>query len=139
MNDLDKTKKWYFDNYPDHRKDSRGTDKRSWVQFGPVEDETSLGTWKVQVFLREEEILSFEGALDQWGTWITAKMEQRYGTNEIQECKATIAQEWSTKSFIQAFIAGLTEFAKICDLERNQEKQKPRYEEVVSTQSTNGK
>ena len=118
-------KRWYFDNYPDHRKDSRGTDKRSWVQLS----DTDVGQ-KVEVFLREKPVLLIDGELDQWGTWIGIGIPNDGSLAHKDYEGFTVAQEWSTKSFIQALMSALIEFAKICDLEGKTERQTPEYEEL---------
>jgi hypothetical protein len=104
-------KKWYFDHYPIHRK---ADSPKSWVQLSDTEEGQSL-----EVYVGGEKKLTFSGDLDQWGTWIGIAVEKDF----------TVAQEWSTKSFIQALLAGLHEFSKICDFEDNLDKQKPEYVE----------
>lgn len=104
-------KKWYFDDYP-RKKDG----PRSWVQLA---DEKDVDGQALEVFVNGVRKLSFSGEIDQWGTWIEISAPDEF----------TVAQEWSTKSFVQALIAGLTEFSKICDLEGKPEKQMPEYVE----------
>ena len=104
-------RKWYFDNYQSSKPDP----PKNWVQLMDTECGEAL-----DVYINGKKSLSFSGDIDQWGTWIGITTEER---------SSTVAQEWSTKSFMQALIAGLTEFSKICDFEGNLDKQKPEYVE----------
>jgi hypothetical protein len=110
-----KIKKWFFDNYPDRRNPDV---PRSWVQISDTD-----GGRELTVFLKGEKSLTFNGDIDQWGTWIGIMVEKPF----------TVAQEWSTKSFMQALLAGLTEFSIICDFEGDADAQKPEcVEEEIS-------
>lgn len=110
-------KKWYFDHYTGNREADRP--KKSWVQLADTECGQSL-----TIHVNGEKKMTIAGDLDQWGTWIGIGIEK-----DKDYLAFTVAQEWSTKSFIQAFLAGLQEFLKICDFEGNLDKQTPEYVE----------
>ena len=66
--------------------------------------ETQYGAKLILVGKNQEEECIFESTVDQWGTW--------YFTPE-----SVVAQEWGTRSFISALIAGLEVFRKNSEAE----------------------
>lgn len=118
---MNNIKKWFFDHYP-----TKPDGPKSWVQLSGLEGDDVDGL-KLEVYVNNERAMVFTGELDQWGTWIVIAANKPF----------TVAQEWSTRSFMEALMSGLKEFSKVCDLERKIEKQTPTYveEEVPDTSS----
>lgn len=87
--------KWIFDDY--------GYENPKLESSVEVTD-TKEGQ-KLVVSIKGEKVMEVSADLDQWGTWITFSIQEKF----------TVAQEGETRSFIDALIKGLTAIKPLCD------------------------